>query len=132
MPDTSTAGGPASGGAHCAGPTGSWPGWPARLPPGTLLLITADHGMIDVPHTERMDLADTPWLCEDVAVLGGEGRFAQLYCRPDATEEDVRAVADRLADAVGDRAWVRTRRQAIDRGLVRSGPGSRSDPGSAT
>jgi len=70
--------------------------------------------MIDVPHAERMDLADTPWLCQDVTVLGGEGRFAQLYCRPDATEQDVGAVADRLADAVGDRAWVRTRRQAID------------------
>ena len=86
------------------------------LPPGTLLLITADHGMIDVQHTERMDLADTPWLCQDVTVLGGEGRFAQLYCRPDATEQDVGAVADRLTDAVGDRAWVRTRRQAIDLG----------------
>ena len=49
-------------------------------------------------------------------MLGGEGRFAQLYCRPDATEQDVGAVADRLTDAVGDRAWVRTRRQAIDLG----------------
>ena len=51
------------------------------LRPGTLLLITADHGMVDVPHTERMDLAERPGLGAGVAVLGGEGRFAQAYCR---------------------------------------------------
>ena len=131
-PGTSTAGGPREWRRTLRRTDRELARLARTLPPGTLLLITADHGMIDVPHTERMDLADAPWLCQDVTVLGGEGRFAQLYCRPDATEQDVGAVADRLADAVGDRAWVRTRdvRRSIRAGSVPSG--RPSDPGSAT
>jgi hypothetical protein len=84
-----------------------------RLRPGTLLLVTADHGMIDVPHQDRLDLAQVPELTEGVSVLGGEGRFAQAYCEPDA---DPAVVADRLRDVIGDRAWVRTRDQAVTEG----------------
>jgi hypothetical protein len=80
------------------------------LPPGTTLVITADHGMVDVPHSARLDLAAEPDLQNGVAVLGGEGRFAQLYCTPGASSAEVAA---RFADVVGDRAWVRTREQAI-------------------
>jgi hypothetical protein len=90
------------------------------LSPGTLLVVTADHGMVDVPHAQRLDLADRPDLSEGIAVVGGEARFAQLYCGSDAAAADAAAaddaaaaVAARLADALGDRAWVRTRRQAI-------------------
>ena len=81
-----------------------------RLPSGTTLVITADHGMLDVPHAARLDLADRPALREGIAVLGGEGRFAQLYCTPDAVPEQVAA---RFSSELGDRAWVRTRDQAI-------------------
>jgi hypothetical protein len=84
-----------------------------RLSPGTLLVVTADHGMIDVPHHHRMDLADFPELTRGIAVLGGEGRFAQAYCEADA---DPGTVAERLQDEIGDRAWVRTRDQAIAEG----------------
>ena len=87
-----------------------------RLAPDTLLVVTADHGMVDVPHAGRLDLADRPALSEGVAVVGGEARFVQLYCGPDAGPEDVSAVAARLSDALGERAWVRTRRQAISEG----------------
>jgi hypothetical protein len=80
-----------------------------RLTGGAQLLVTADHGMVDVPHTERLDLADRPELREGIAILGGEPRLAQLYCRPGAGP----AVADRLTDALGERAWVRTRAEAI-------------------
>ena len=83
---------------------------------GTLLLITADHGMVDVPHADRLDLADRPELDEGIAVLGGEARFAQAYCRPDAGPSDVAAVAAALSAAIGDRAWVRTRDEAIAAG----------------
>jgi hypothetical protein len=80
---------------------------------GTLLLITADHGMVDVPHADRLDLAQRPDLDDGVAVLGGEARFAQVYCRPAA---DPAGVAGALAEAIGDRAWVRTRDEAIAAG----------------
>lgn len=84
----------------------------SRLPQGTQLVITADHGMVDVPHHRRLDLATAPSLREGIAILGGEPRFVQLYCR--AGQADV--VAARMADAVGDRAWVRTRDRAIAEG----------------
>ena len=83
-----------------------------RLAPDTLLVVTADHGMVDVPHAGRLDLADRPELSKGIAVVGGEARFVQLYCGPDASPGDVSAVAARLSDALGDRAWVRTRQQA--------------------
>lgn len=87
-----------------------------RLPARTLLLITADHGMLDVPSTDRLDLAAVPDLDAGIAVLGGEGRFAQVYCDPGATPDEVAAVAGRLAGVIGERAWVRTRDQAIAAG----------------
>jgi hypothetical protein len=87
-----------------------------RLAPETLLVVTADHGMVTVPHAERLDLALRPELCEGIAVVGGEARFVQLYCGADASADDAAAVAARLSAAVGDRAWVRTRGQAIAEG----------------
>jgi hypothetical protein len=80
-----------------------------RLPRGAVLVISADHGMVDVPHARRLDLAAAPGLRRGVAILGGEPRLAQLYCHPGAAPE----VAARFADVLGDRAWVRTRDEAI-------------------
>ena len=88
----------------------------SRLPAGTLLLVTADHGMLDVPHADRVDLASSDELSRGIAVLGGEGRFAQIYCEPTAGPDDVAAVAARFADVLGDLAWVRTRDEAVAAG----------------
>ncbi len=79
------------------------------LPPGTLLLVTADHGMVDVPHRLRVDLAGRPELQTGIRVLAGEPRFAQAYC----SRGQAGAVAARLSEFFGERAWVRTREQAI-------------------
>jgi hypothetical protein len=68
--------------------------------------------MADVPHADRLDLADRPELRDGIEVLGGEPRLAQLYCHPGRGP----AVAERLAQAIGPRAWVRTREQAIAAG----------------
>jgi hypothetical protein len=87
----------------------------AALPAGTLLVITADHGMVDVPHTARLDIAARPELRRGVAILGGVPRMAQLYCR-DAAPAAVARIAARFADVVGERAWVVTRDEAIDAG----------------
>ncbi len=82
------------------------------LPPGTLLVVTADHGMIDVPHHLRVDLAERRDLQAGIEVLAGEARFAQAYCYPGAEAD----VARRLSAAFGDRAWVRTRGEAMSAG----------------
>ena len=88
----------------------------AKLDPDTLLVITADHGMVDVPYARRMNLADFPDLARQVHVLGGEGRFAQAYCPPGATVDDAAALAADLTAVIGDRALVSTRDDAIAAG----------------
>ncbi len=87
-----------------------------RLPDGTLLVVTADHGMVDVPHIDRLDLATRPGLWSRFRVLGGDGRFAQLYCEPGTPAEAIEDLSGQLADWIGIRAWVGTRAAAIDQG----------------
>lgn len=87
----------------------------AALPAGTLLIVTADHGMVDVPHETRLDMATVPELRRGIGLYGGEPRMVQVYCRNPA-DYAVAEVRGRLADAVGERAWVRTRAEAIAEG----------------
>lgn len=82
------------------------------LPAGTLLVITADHGMLDLDHADRHDLAGTPRLLTGVRHIGGETRCLQLYVEPGMTDE----VAAGFAAEFGDLVWVRTREQAISDG----------------
>ena len=51
-----------------------------------LVTVTADHGMVDVPHGDRVDLADEPELRRGVRHLGGEARALHLYCEPGAAD----------------------------------------------
>jgi len=83
------------------------------LPADTVLLVTADHGMIDIPPDHRLIAEDDPELMSDVAVFAGEGRLRQLYLRAGGSADQV---AQRWADRLGELAWVRTRDEAIDDG----------------
>lgn len=62
----------------------------ARLPADALLLVTADHGMVDVPADGRLDLgagsALERFLARDVRLTGGEPRAPMLYCEPGTAE----------------------------------------------
>jgi len=78
------------------------------LPSGTALVVTGDHGMVDVPDGDRIDADTEPGLLDDVVLLGGEARFRQLWAAAGATEQ----VAARWRERCGDRAWVATRDQA--------------------
>lgn len=82
------------------------------LPDDVALLITGDHGMVDVPRSAQLMAESEPQLMAGVSALAGEGRFRQLYVDTD----DPARVAHRWADRLGDRAWVRTRDEAIDDG----------------
>lgn len=84
----------------------------ADLPDDVRLVITGDHGMVDVPQEHQVLAEDEPALLAGVSALAGEGRFRQLYVD---RESPVR-VAARWADLLGERAWVRTRDEAIDEG----------------
>ncbi len=75
-----------------------------ELPRDTVLLVTADHGMIDLPATERFDIDSSPKLLDDVTLLAGEARFRHVYTRAGAAAD----VAARWQAELGDRALVRT------------------------
>jgi hypothetical protein len=82
------------------------------LPPGTLMLITADHGMVDVPAAQRFDADGLPQLRAGVALLGGEPRARHVYAEPGAAG-DVLAI---WRETLGAAAWTVSREQAIDEG----------------
>ncbi len=82
------------------------------VPGDVLVTVTADHGMVDVPHHDRLDLADSPELRQGVRHVGGEPRAVQLYCEAGASE----AVAAVWRDRVGVQAEILTRDDAVSRG----------------
>lgn len=84
-----------------------------QLPAGTLLLLTADHGMVDVPEKSRIDYSSSPALISGVRHTAGEPRLVQLYLEPDA---DVAALTAAWQDAWGAQAWVLSREEAVQRG----------------
>lgn len=82
------------------------------LPSDTLLVVTADHGMVDV--AERIDIADNQLLTRGIDVVAGESRAVHLYTDAAAT------VATRWREVLGDQAWVLTRDEAVEAGLFGS------------
>jgi hypothetical protein len=81
------------------------------LPPGGLLAVVADHGMVSVDGT-ALDIEDSPELLAGVRALGGEVRARHVY-----TEEG--AAADVLAawrETLGGNAWVAGRDEATAAG----------------
>jgi predicted AlkP superfamily pyrophosphatase or phosphodiesterase len=83
-----------------------------RLPPSARLLVTADHGMLDVPEEAKIDYDSEPALADGVELLAGEARVRYLHVAPGALD----AVRSRWVEAVGDRMAVLTRDEAIGRG----------------
>ncbi len=82
----------------------------AELPAGAALVVTADHGQIDVgPRVELLGRD----VMSSVQFLSGEGRFRWLHARPGAAADLEQALAERY----GDTTWVMSRDQLIDEGL---------------
>lgn len=79
-----------------------------RAPAGTLLVLTADHGMVDCPVGSWVDVAAHRGLRTGVRHVAGEPRLVQLHLEPGRTEE----VADRWREVLGSRALVRSRAEA--------------------
>jgi len=78
------------------------------------LIITADHGMVDVSDEQKLMVTESSALLHSVEAWGGEPRVAQLYLdTPDATADVVAAWRETL----GDDALVLARGEALDAGL---------------
>ncbi|MCF6744245.1 alkaline phosphatase family protein [Blastococcus sp. KM273128] len=83
------------------------------LPDDAALLVTADHGMLDVPAATRLDLDDEPDLADGVRLLAGEPRARYVHTEPGAEAD----VLERWRGVLGDRAWVVGREEAIASGV---------------
>jgi Type I phosphodiesterase / nucleotide pyrophosphatase len=82
------------------------------LDPHAALVVTADHGMVDVTAAGRLDVDEHPELLQGVGLFGGEARFRHLYCEPGTGLE----VAATWRESLGSDAWVVTRDEAIGEG----------------
>jgi hypothetical protein len=82
------------------------------LPSDAVLLVTADHGMVDVPFDARYDVASIPALDNGVEVLAGDPRATHVHTRSGAAPDVLAAWSATLGTA----AWVVSRKQAVDEG----------------
>ncbi|WP_336085630.1 alkaline phosphatase family protein [Nocardia sp. SSK8] len=82
----------------------------AVLPPRSALIVTADHGMVEL--VDRIDFATDPSLSDEVVALAGEPRARHVYTEDGALDR----VAETWRGVLGDRFVVRTRAEAIAAG----------------
>jgi hypothetical protein len=86
----------------------------SRLQPGTLLLVTADHGMVTLDQDDAVDAdAEGSPLMNDVTTLAGEPRMRHVHVRPGANSD----VLATWQSVLGDRAWVISGDEAVRSGL---------------
>jgi hypothetical protein len=79
-----------------------------KLPSGTRLWITGDHGMINAGR--KIDMPTLP--SEGIELIAGEPRARHVYCRAGAEGD----VASAWREALGDAAEVRLRAEAVSAG----------------
>ncbi len=84
----------------------------SSLPAGTVLYVTADHGMVDAAPDDKIDVDLVPGLRDGVALLGGEPRARHVYTVPGAARD----VLATWQGVLGGRAWVASRDEAIEAG----------------
>lgn len=77
------------------------------LPPGAVLAVTGDHGMVAVDRVHDADTDDA--LRQGVLLLGGDARARHVYARPGAADEVLAA----WRAVLGDDAWVVPGAQAV-------------------
>jgi Type I phosphodiesterase / nucleotide pyrophosphatase len=79
------------------------------LPADAALLVTADHGGLDIPAQCRFQVDAEPRLAEGVAVFAGEPRVRYLHTRPGAAAE----VLATWRELLGPAARVLSRGEAV-------------------
>ncbi|SKA85377.1 Type I phosphodiesterase / nucleotide pyrophosphatase [Agreia bicolorata] len=79
------------------------------------VLLTADHGVVDVPQTSQV-LFGTDAQMKGVVHVAGDPRCLQLHLESDISADTRQTVLDAWRASEGHRAWVLTRDEAIDAG----------------
>lgn len=77
------------------------------------VMLTADHGMINLSEDQRIDISSRIELLDQVAHVAGEPRFLHVYTQ--APEQTARVAAN-WREAYGEQAWILTREQAVAQG----------------
>ncbi|WP_396641424.1 alkaline phosphatase family protein [Microbacterium sp.] len=85
----------------------------SALPADVGVLVTADHGMVDVPSTGHVLLREGDDLVEGVADIAGEPRMLHLYAEPGLAE----SVLERWRASESARSWILSRDEAVAAGL---------------
>lgn len=80
-----------------------------ELTPGSALVITSDHGQVQVGENLRTPSQE---VLELTRYMSGEGRFRWLHARPGTTDQ----LLEVALAAHGDDAWVMSREEMIERG----------------
>lgn len=80
------------------------------LPSGAVMIVTADHGMVNCPPQQRISIDLTPGLSEDLALVTGEPRLRHLYVREGAAA----SVISRWREVLGERFTVLSREELVD------------------
>ncbi len=88
----------------------------ASLRRGEGLLVTADHGVLDVPSRSHVLFDVRPELVDGIRFVAGDPRCLQLHFEPDASARHRALVTARWREEEGGRAWVLTREEAIGAG----------------
>ena len=87
-----------------------------RLPRGTRLHVTADHGMVDTSPEHTTDLAEHPGLMRLVHEVTGEARALALHAVPgDGAGEELVASVEALLE---ERALVLSRERLLGNGML--------------
>lgn len=84
-----------------------------QLPDDAVLVVTADHGGLDVAPQARIDLDADPLLRNGIRVVAGEPRVRYLHTEPGATADVLAAWTELLAG----RATVLSRDEAVAAGV---------------
>jgi hypothetical protein len=88
----------------------------AALGPDDGLIITADHGVVDIAEHNHIMFDESPELVDGIRHVAGEPRCLQLHFEPDASAEQRDRVVEAWRAAEGSRSWIATRDEAISAG----------------
>jgi predicted AlkP superfamily pyrophosphatase or phosphodiesterase len=85
----------------------------AKLKPGVGLLVTADHGIVDVSASDHIFLDDCPAAKNGLSNVSGDPRSPYLYLsEPDLLQE----IKGQLIEFLSDRAFVAEPRELVEMG----------------
>lgn len=86
----------------------------AQLTSDVECVLTADHGIIDVPSHRHVLMDEHPGLLDGVWKIGGEPRFRHLYLKSDNSKRDAQRLAHAWREREGERSFIATRTEAIE------------------